>query len=477
MSTMTQTKNKTIHWRRIVTIFIFLAVAIALAIFSYQTILGLVSTWDITSLPGLAIRTPTPTPEPGSEAEVPSEPVQVEPSAPTGPTPEPWDGASRVTLLLMGLDYNDWRAGDGTPRTDMMMLLTLDPLSMTAGMLSIPRDLWVSIPGFNYGKINTAYQLGESWDLPGGGPGLAVDTVERLIGVPIQYYAQVDFTAFVRFIDEIGGVKIEVPAEIYVDIYDDQKEGGVWVHSGTQLLPGDLALAYARARHTEGGDFDRAQRQQQIVIGIRDQLLRWNLIPTLVSKAPVLYQELSSGINTNLSLDQVIQLAWLAQQIPAEKIYQRVIGSEQINFGKSPDGLDVLKPMPDRIRELRDQIFTLPAEVSLVSQNGADAQSLMVQENARVSILNGTNTSGLAGLTAEYLQGLGVNVQNIGDAADKPYTYTNIYDHTGNPYTVKYLVELMNISPFRIFSRFDPEKDVDVTVIIGNEWANSNPMP
>jgi hypothetical protein len=243
------------------------------------------------------------------------------------------------------------------------------------------------------------------------------------------------------------------------------------------VLPGDLALAYARARNSEGADFDRAQRQQQLVFGIRNQLLRWNLIPKLVSQSSVLYQELSSGIHTNLSLDEVIQLAWLAQQIPDDKIYQGVIGEEHINFGKSPDGLDVLKPLPNQIRILRDQIFTLPTEVSPAAANGANAQELMAQEAARLSILNGTNTSGLAGLTGEYFQSLGANIQNVGDAAEKPYPYTAIYDYTGNPYTVKYFVELMNISEFRIFNRFDPENDTDVTIILGNDWISNNSMP
>ncbi len=76
---------------------------------------------------------------------------------------------------------------------------------MKAGMLSIPRDLWVEIPGFGFNRINTAYTYGESNRLPGGGPGLAVKTVESVIGVPIQYYAVIDFSAFERMIDEIGG--------------------------------------------------------------------------------------------------------------------------------------------------------------------------------------------------------------------------------------------------------------------------------
>ena len=85
-------------------------------------------------------------------------------------------------------------------------------------------------------------------------------------------------------------------------------------------MPGDLALAYVRLRKTEGGDFDRAQRQQQVIMGIRTQILNHKLLPTLISKAPVLYNELSTGIRTNLSLDQAIRLAWLASQIPEENI-------------------------------------------------------------------------------------------------------------------------------------------------------------
>ena len=82
----------------------------------------------------------------------------------------------------MGLDYRDWEAGEGPPRTDTMILLTIDPLTKTAGMLNIPRDLWVSIPGFEYGRINTAYPLGIAFDVPGGGPALAMQTIESLAG-------------------------------------------------------------------------------------------------------------------------------------------------------------------------------------------------------------------------------------------------------------------------------------------------------
>ena len=116
--------------------------------------------------------------------------------------------------------------------------------------------------------------------------------MEELLGVPIDYYAQIDFGAFVRFIDEIGGVK--------VDVREEDRRSTRWAITtprpltpGMQTLNGELALAYARARKTEGGDFDRAQRQQEVIMAIRDRILSADMLPTLISKAPVLYQELS----------------------------------------------------------------------------------------------------------------------------------------------------------------------------------------
>ena len=134
-------------------------------------------------------------------------------SIPDSNLPPAWDGASRITILIIGLDYRDWEAGLGAPRSDTMILLTIDPLTKTAGMLSIPRDMWVNIPGFGYSRINTAYSSGEGSKLPGGGPALAMKTVEQFLGVPVQYYAQVDFGTFVQFINLIGGI----------DIYNDQE--------------------------------------------------------------------------------------------------------------------------------------------------------------------------------------------------------------------------------------------------------------
>lgn len=465
--------SPTANWLRIALWGAFFVAAILVGYLTFVIVRDLVASWEMTNLPGVTVRDATPTPDPtlgtapGTNLSAPLQPVG-------GPAAPPWDGADRVSILIMGLDYRDWASGEGPPRTDTMMVLTIDPINRTAGMLSVPRDLWVNIPGFEYGRINTAYQLGEAYQIPGGGPQLATDTVAHLLGVPIDYYAQVDFGAFVRFIDEIGGIKIYIPQKITVDpLGEDNTEK---LKKGIHKLSGDLTLAYARARKTEGGDFDRANRQQRVVLAIRQQILSYDMLPTLVSKAPVLYNELASGIRTNLSMDQGIRLAWLASQISSEEIKRGVIGADQVTFAKSPDGAqDVLKPRTEKIRELRDEIFTESGPTSPLAAD-MDQAELVQSEGARVTVLNGSYTSGLAALTTEYLQSQGINVVETGNA-EKYATYTEITFHTGKPYTVKYLVDLMQISEFRIRHFFDPAHSADIVIVLGDDWAANNPMP
>ena len=447
-------------------------VALLTAYLTFVTIRDFVASWTITNLPGVTVRDATPIP--GSQDGTPVANLNVPPQPVGGPTPPPWDGANRVSMLVMGLDYRDWQASEGPPRTDTMILFTVDPVNRTAGLLSIPRDLWVSIPGYEYGRINSAYSLGEAYKLPGGGPQLAANTVEELLGIKIDYYAQVDFGAFARFIDEIGGVEVDVTEELKLDPLGDGNTKKLM--PGHYNLPGKLALAYVRVRKTEGGDFDRSQRQQQVIMGIRQRILEYNYLPTLISKAPALYGEISSGVHTNLGLDQAIRLAWLAIQIPEENIKRGAIGAGQVAFASSPDGTQqVLKPLTEKIRALRDEIFSDTASASPLAIS-MDITQLVKEENARVTVMNGSSVSGLAARTVDYLKSQGINVAETGNASQVSPT-TQITFYNGKPYTLKFLVDLMKINKFRIRYASDPAVSADIVIILGDDWAQTNTMP
>jgi polyisoprenyl-teichoic acid--peptidoglycan teichoic acid transferase len=295
-------------------------------------------------------------PSPGGSATGPLQPGDTATALPPSVIPTPWQGVERVTILLMGLDYRDWIAGEGPARTDTMMLVTLDPQAQTAGMLSVPRDLWVEIPGFGHNRINTAFPSGEANRLPGGGPALAMQTVEKAIGVPIQFFAVIDFAAFERMIDEIGGVDVLVTDQIKIcPIGRSCKILAPKAHR----LDGAETLAYARVRKGAGDDFGRAERQQQVALAIIDRVVGLDMVPTLVTKAPALYQELAAGIRTNMTLDQMISLGWLAVQTPKANIRRGVIAPpNMVGFHTLAGGAAVLRQVPDQIRQLRDQIFT-----------------------------------------------------------------------------------------------------------------------
>jgi len=453
---------------------IFVVLAIATSITGFIVVRNLVSSWNLTggsnSLPGVAVSTPAS----GSATVASNQPLQSD----TGPTPVPWDGKSRVNILLMGLDYRDWQAGD-TPRTDTMILLTLDPSTATAGMLSIPRDLWVQVENFGsdngYNKINTAYYYGELYHLPGGGPALAMQTVENLLGVPIDYYVQLDFDAFVKIIDDIGGVIVTPSADTKVEPIGNPNAQQVLKAGTPYRLDGELALSYARDRYsTSGSDFDRSKRQQDVIMAVKNRILSLKELPALLVKAPAIYQDIQSGVHTNLTFDQALALAQIALQIDPGKIIRTAIGPEQLTQGVSPEGLDIYLPIPDKVREVTDSIFATGG-VTAPMAVASDQQSAMQSEAARIVVENGTATSGLADQTATYLKQNGLNVIQTANA-DQQYADSRIYLYNSKPYTLAYLTNLFGISSSNIYNVYDPTQPYDIVVIAGQNWANSNPM-
>ncbi|MGB8214139.1 MAG: LCP family protein [Anaerolineales bacterium] len=451
---------------------------------------GFVSCWNVTSLPGVPPATcsksvPTPV------ATVPgATPVSVTASAtptvsaPQVPLPPAWDGASRVTVLVLGL-----RGGNGNDCplcTDTMILLTIDPVTKTAGMLSIPRDMWVDIPGAGYNRINAAYTYGELYKLPGGGPGLTIQTVEEFLGIPIQYYAQIDFDAFAKMIDDIGGICLDAPVKVNVGVLDEP--GTTTVKPGYQCMSGKVALGYARARDVRqgiaNGDVQRSQDQQLVILAVRQKVL--SNLPALVTKAGPLYGEISSGVHTNLTLDDILRLAMLAKDIPLSSIQQGVIDYTMMkDVTTTIDGqnADVLQPFPDKIRVLVNKMFGGSLETPLAS---GDPAQLMQQEAARVLVINASSVNGIGQKTAAYLKAQGMNVIGYGTEAEYPDKYyspplptrTLLIVHAGKPYAMAYLKALLKFdSANQLEVYFDPGAPSDIVLAVGNDWANSNPMP
>lgn len=451
----------------------FVVVGLLLAFFGGRFIFNLVKSWSLTSLPGAPVASVD---QNQNNAQAPSSPMQ----SGSGPKAKAWDGKSRVNILLLGIDASDQRdlLEPGPRLSDTMILVTIDPLSRTMGALSIRRDLWVNIPGYDYHKINKAYFLGDLNNLPGGGAGLAVETVEQFLGVPINYYARVDFNTFVRLIDEVGGVTVNVKEPILADWKGDGDN--FYLQPGEYTLPGTYALAYARYRGSADGDIDRGSRQMEVITSLRNRILKFNMLPILIGKAPALYQEVSKGVQTNMTLDQALQLAVLMLQVPQENFRTFNIGYDMSSpeMISTESGVEyILRPFPEKIREMRDQMFAEGSVAAApIALNTGDPTELAKTEAARVEILNATGIGGLAESTAEYFKSQGLNIVNVG-SSNEPYTYTTIMVHNSTPYALAYLSSVMQVPNSRIFNKFDPNGTADITVYLGNDWANSNPLP
>jgi polyisoprenyl-teichoic acid--peptidoglycan teichoic acid transferase len=479
--------------------FILFGVGIALAIVLFLFLKGFVTCWSLTSLSGMApascagSTTPIPnstndqgTPIASASTETPSV------SIPEAELPPAWDGASRVNVLLMGFDYGQWSADRACPcRSDSMIVLTIDPISKTAGMLSVQRDLWVNIPGFGYNKINSALYLGDLYKLPGGGPELARKTVEDFLGISIQYYVLMDFNAFITIIDDIDGIDVNVPEDITVDPLGQHNTTDL--KAGINHMDGQLALAYARMRHTANDDIDRSGRQQEVILAVRDKMLDKKNFLKIVANANSIYNDVSAGVKTNFpsNINDIIQLGVLALEVPMDNIQKSVINYTMVAPGKvvvNGQVQDILKPYPDKIRELVAQIFGSGSSKAMAADNPTQltleqAQPLMQQEGASILVVNASGVEGVASKTADYLKSQGMNVVNYGNTNDYPDAYsspplpgkTMLIVHSGRIYAIQYLKILMNIESISV--TFDPNAQADIVLAVGGDWASNNPMP
>jgi LCP family protein required for cell wall assembly len=449
---------------------------------------NLTACWQLTSIPGIppsycatnlenSLGAPDLNIESAPNTEILATP---EVEAPQIETPR-WDGGSRINIVFFGLRGGDMSSADCPLCTDTIMLLTIDPVTKTAGMLSIPRDLWINIPGFGHSRINTAWTLGERAKLPGGGPGLAMETVSQFVGVPVQYYVQVDFGTFVSFINLIGGIDIYSDAKLILDPSGTGQDHFVLTCCGMRHLDGQRALAYARCRTESRGcsdsDFGRAKRQQKIILAVREKVLDPEYFPKFLAQAPQLYDAFSSGIHTNMSMEDAMKLAVFAKGIPIESIKMGVIDNDMasyVNFKFNGVPASVLRPVPDLIRVLRDEIFVPGGPLSPLAQG--DSLTLMQVDAARIRVVNNTSTADLDGRTASFLTAQGMQIVEHGvPTGTSDQTVLILY--SPKLYALRYLVDTFGLTGSKqIIFKPDPTETVDIEIDIGEDWVGRLPL-
>jgi polyisoprenyl-teichoic acid--peptidoglycan teichoic acid transferase len=382
-----------------------------------------------------------------------------------------WQDTDRINILLMGVDQRGDETFEDRFRTDTMIVVQVDPIRRTMGVLSFPRDLWVRIPGFQANKIAFANYLGDGGDLPGGGPGLAKSTIYENFGIRVDYFVQINFDVFLTVVDVLApeGITINVTEEIFDPDYPDTGRGTIEVRfePGQQNMNAERLLQYARTRATQGGDYDRTRRQQEVLDALQQQLLRVDNVPSLISRVPQVYNELADSYRTDLSVDQIMALARLVAETPNENITYGSINALHVTPARSEDGLDILIPNNIAINNVIAQTFDPQPDLS-----EADLAARALEEEADIVVLNNTSIAGLAGRTQEFLTSRGVSVANIGNVPEVDESInTIILDYTNNTFTARWLAALLGLpqSAIRTGAGSDIQSNADVAVVVGTD--------
>jgi len=286
--------------------------------------------------------TPTPLPTPTSIYIWGYFPAPVESSAIEIPAPKPRINFPEdvVNIILLG---SDWRKSGGSFRTDTMMILSLDPGAGKATLISIPRDLYVYLPGWRVDRINTA-------DVRGG-PEMVRNTVLYNLGIEIDHYVRVSFYGFINAVDLLGG--IYVPVGKYMQ---DKCGRTTYTYSpGLYHMDGYTALCYVRMRK-RSSDFDRLRRQQEVIQALFNRVLSLDGL----ARVPQLYDQFSSLVQTDISLDDILPLIPLGAKLALDasliQIYK--IDSSMVTSWRVPySGASVLLPNHEAIQAMLQSAF------------------------------------------------------------------------------------------------------------------------
>lgn len=255
------------------------------------------------------------------------------------------ENQDQVNVLILGIDE---RSTERPPfRSDTMILTAFNPQEQEVAMLSIPRDLWVSIPGHGWNRINTAHFFG--W--PDQGPELAKETVRTNFGVPLSYYVKINFDGFTKIIDAMGGITVDVPERLYDENYPTADYGvtTIDIPAGVQEMDGETALIYARSRYSTS-DFDRSRRQQEIISAVRNKAIQ----PDTWLKIPAIWGAISSSIETDMAQNQWPKFALIVTRATIERF---TLGPEEAIPAVTSQGAQILQPNWERINPILAEHF------------------------------------------------------------------------------------------------------------------------
>ncbi|MGF7228981.1 MAG: LCP family protein [Candidatus Saccharibacteria bacterium] len=388
------------------------------------------------------------------------------------------EGSGRINILLLGIGGTNH---DGPDLTDTILIASIDPVNHKTALLSIPRDMWVQVPGHGSMKINAAYETGKygylGHDDASNSNQAAIDAgfasadsaIENVTGITINYHMLVNFQAFKQAIDTVGGITLNVPTALYDPTFASENGGSSLIAAaGTQTFNGTKALMYVRSRHTSS-DFARSERQRAVIIALEQKIFTLGVMSN-PAKISSLIDAFGSNVVTDLSLSNVTRLYSITKQIPEAQI-QSVgltdVGNVLVTTGMI-SGQSVVYPLAG--------LNNYTAIQSFVRSTLRDGY--LAKENARVVILNGTSNTGAATAASTVLKSYGYNVTSVGDAPTLNYTKTTIIDLTKgkDPYTAHYLKDRFKVSSVatKLPDQTIQAQNADFVIILGtDETTNS----
>lgn len=373
------------------------------------------------------------------------------------------DETARINILLLGIGG----AGhDGPNLTDTIQVASIDAKTKKITMLSIPRDLYVQVPGSTqHVKINEVHAIGEDNGYPGGGPALAKEEISKILDVPIHYFIRADFSGFKDIVDSVGGVDVTVEQRLYDPYFPAGESTGYEVldiQPGIHHFDGTTALKYVRSRETTS-DFERSKRQQQVMVAVRDKAtsLQYLSNPTKISR---LIDITGEHVKTDLSIGELQKLGTIVKDIPVGGVNSKVLDNAPNGLlydSTGPSGAFILLPRAGTygdIQQFANQLF-----------NGTSISA----EKAGVEVQNASGRAGLAAQEGTILTGYGYNVVGTTNG-DQPSDTTVIYDYSNGtkPGTVANLQKRYKCQVIKQTTA--PTPGIDVRVVIGSDYARAS---